>query len=552
MVSKNVRVIGIDLGTTCSKVGFWIGEKLIIGEISPCITLTDHTKPVIGFEEAFDGVERNPVFDINRLVDIDQKDLISWPVEVIVDPRFSDEELLSKILKDLKQYAEKGLGLDHGNGRDVIINAVISVPSCFNNAQRLATKRAATVAGFGDTHINQLLSFYATAKLEDLQNEDFLCISGRRSKSRLSFPCEDPEGTLCYPNITQITVDVDDSFYVLPLNFQSRIKVLPSRVPVTQHVFDEAFLELLDKCEEAIGQCLQDSGISRIHEIIVVGGSTKISRIRDMLRLLCSDEKGLCEIMNPNTAVVQGAAIQAAILSGEALSDPLLNGISITDVVPLSLIARCLSSHGLTTFRNLIPRNTMIPTKIDHRFTTATNDQTSLYLGVHQGEEAIMKNNDHVGYFIFDGIQAAEMGVPNITVTFAVDDDGILNVSAVEDESHKQLARRGKNRSAKIDELIKLGRDVENPEQEVEEASERSKLKARLKVWLVTQHVSPEVPDDFAEGLSPSQVQRLREAVKYAEIWLENNELPEIRASVLKLDELQRKYFLILQYELKE
>ncbi|KAI3983245.1 hypothetical protein MKX01_013312 [Papaver californicum] len=553
MVSKNVLAIGIDLGTTYSRVGFWVGEELIIRKIASCIAFTDYAEPIIG-DEAFDGVDTNPsntILDVKRLTGVKfsdnptQRDLLICPFEVIANPfgkndepyvivrsfnrlrRFSAEELLSMILKKLKQIAEESLGLDENGG--VIIIPVISVPTCFNNAQRLATKQAATMAGFGASHFTAVLSLYCSDRFDEMQND--VCESAR-SKSRLRFACEDAKIFLSDPRLTQTTVDVD-SYHVLTSNTQSKRKALPLSLPVTQDRFDEECEDLLDRCEEAADQCIIESGIYDFHEVIVVGGSTGIPKIREMLREFCVDGQGFCEIMNPDIAVVQGAAIQAAILSGEALSNSLLNSISIADVAPLSL-------HTLTLI-NLIPRNTMIPTERRHRLSTARNNQRSLYVEVHEGEDEIIENNNLTGYFFFGGIQAAGMGVPNITVTFAVDHDGILNVSAAEDESHRQLARWVINRKLTTDEL------EANPEQEVEEESKTKKLEAKFEVWLfVTKHMSREVLDDFDVGFSVSQAGMIREAVADAKRWLENNELPEVRASELKLDELQRTYFLIL------
>ncbi|KAI3894862.1 hypothetical protein MKW92_023859 [Papaver armeniacum] len=547
MESKNVRVIGIDLGTTYSRVGFWIGEELRITRIPSCIAFTDYTEEHIVGDEAFDGVDKNPsntILDVKRLIGAKfsdnntQLDILRSSVEVIEDPiskndelsvvvrsfnqlkRFSAEELLCMILKKLKQIAEQGLGLDNG---DVIFKAVISVPSCYNNAQRLATKRAATMAGFEDSPL------YCSDKFDEIQNDD--CLLCARSKSRLRFACEDAKGILDSPHDKQTVVFVD-SYYVLSASFTNRKKAIPLSVSVTKNKFAEECQELFDKCEEEVDQCVQISGILKFHEVILVGGSTRISRIRELLEIFCRDAQGFCEIMNPDTAVVQGAAIQAAMWSEEALSNPLLNGISITDVAALSLSAE--------TLPNLIPRNTVIPTERTYPFTPA-RDVTRLCVSARE-------DNNLIGNFIFDGIQATEMGLPNITVSFAVDRDGILNVSAsqaAEDGSRiRQLARQVINRSLTPEELNQFGRDMENPEQE---EIKRMKLEARMKVSLfVHKHMSREVPDDFSVGFSASQGERLSAALADAETWLENNELPEVRASELKLDELQRTYFQIL------
>ncbi|XP_026439768.1 heat shock 70 kDa protein-like [Papaver somniferum] len=532
MVSKNVIVIGIDLGTTYSSVGFWIGEELKIRKIPSCVAFTDYAEPVVG-DEALVGVDKNPsntVLDFKRLIGAKfsdnrtKLDLFNSPFEVIPDPvskndqlsvivrsfnrlkTVSAEELLGMILKKLKQIAEKGLGLDNG---DVIINAVISVPSCYNNAQRLATKVAASIAGFGASRLVNETSAIALAygwlkkmkkSREDQQQQgvetrtpqkdeenvlifdlgggtlsaavvnikdgwnrykvksvagnthlggkdfddllyrhchriQFNNSSARlRSKSSLRFACEKAKKDLTNPNVTETEVSVHFYYVRSPKEF------LLVRFPVTQHVFDTECKELFDKCQEAIVQCLQNSGISQFHQVILVGGSTRIPRIREMLRAFCGDERGFCELMEPDAAVVQGAALQAAVWSGgEASSNLLLDGISITDVVPISLKTLAMP--------NLIPRNTEIPIVRILSLKTARNNQRSFCFGVHEGEEVIVEDNNLIGHFIFDGIQAAEMGLTNITVYFSVDRNGIFNVTAAEDGSRRrQLARRVINR----------------------------------------------------------------------------------------------------------
>ncbi|KAI3930105.1 hypothetical protein MKX01_036626 [Papaver californicum] len=425
--------------------------------------------------------------------DFNKRDLLSFPFEVISNPvskndepnvivryfnrlkRFFVEELLSMILKKLKQIAEEGLGLENG---DVIVNVLISVPSCYNNAQRLATKRAATIDGFGASYFNDLLYRHFSCLFN---NSNRL-----RSKSSLRFACEDAKKNLSNPNVTQTTVVVDTYDVQSPKEFLLKI------ITLKQDVFDKESKEFFDKCQEAIDRCLQDSGIYQFHEVILVGGSTRIPRIREMLRLLCSDGKGLCDILEPDKGVVLGVALRAESLIGDSLSNPLLNGISIADVAPLSL--RTL------TMPNLIPRNTMIPIVTQFCLTSA-------------------RNNNLIGYFIFDGIQAAEMEVPNITIIFYVDFHGILNIFVAEDESHRQLAR----------EMIHIS---------VEEESKRRKLESKAKVRLfVTQHMSRQVPDDFDVTFSPGQVEMLRQALEDAKGWL-INELPEVRDSKLYSEEL--------------
>ncbi|KAI3846031.1 hypothetical protein MKX03_013416 [Papaver bracteatum] len=237
----------------------------------------------------------------------------------------------------------------------------------------------------------------------------YICVSAR-SKSRLRFACEDAIKKLSNPNLTETKVSVD-SYYVLQSN-STKKKAIPLRVSITPNAFSKECKELFDRCEESVDQCVQISGIFKFHEVILVGGSTRIWRFQEMLREFCSDEKGFCEIVNPDIAVVQGAAIVAAIWSGEALTNPLLKDISIVDVAP------------------------------------------------------------------------------------------------------------------------------------EQEESKRKKLEAKMKVWLfVTEHMSQQV----LLVLSPSQAEIVKEAIADAQAWLKNNELPEVRASELKLVELQATCYLILR-----
>ncbi|KAI3918906.1 hypothetical protein MKW98_017354 [Papaver atlanticum] len=391
---RKVRVIGIDLAT---KYRSWI--------------LVDKN-PI------------NTILDIKRLVgakfssNITQTDQVNWPFEVIVvDPiskndepnvivrsfsglqRYTGQELLSMILKELKRIAE----------------------------EILAAKQAATMAGFRESH----------------QQQQQHCVETRTS--------QEDEGNVLIFDLGGGTLSVS------VINIKDGCKKYAVKsVAGDTHLGGKDLNDLLAFFCSAKMEEIQNE------EFLSVSGRSK--RIRDILRAFCSDGKGLCKIVDPDNVVWC-----------VALTNPPLNGISIKDVVPRSLSAQ---SRGLT-FRNFIPRNAVIPSK--------------------RKGQAKLTDNNLIGYFIFDGIQAAEMGGRNITVSSAVDHDGILN------------------------ELIKFGREMENPAQEVEEESKRKKIEAKLKVWLFTQHMSREVPDNFSR-----------------------NELPEVRDSELKLDELQRTYFLML------
>ncbi|XP_026416645.1 heat shock cognate 70 kDa protein-like [Papaver somniferum] len=421
---------------------------------------------------------------------------------------------------------EKGLGLDNG---DVVVKAVISVPTCYNNSQRLATKRAATMAGFEDSRLINETSATALAygwlkKMKSRQDQKQHGVEAR-------IPQEDEENVLIFDlgggTLSVAVVNIKDgwnTYKVKSVAGDTHLGGKDFTDLLYRHCscnYNNSFRlrsksslreckELFDKCQEAVVQCLQVSGISQFHEVILVGKSTRIPRIREILRAFCSDEQGCC------AATLSTKIVQEVTFSGEAKSYPTMLIRSVTD-----------TCHCASALSNLIPSNTVIPTKRTEKVMgviSSISNQSRFSFGVYEGEEEMMEKNNLFGYFIF------EMGEPNITVSFSVDSDGILSVTAAEDESHRHLASRVINRSLTNGELYQFGSDMENPGYEWEEESKRQKLEAKMKVWLfVNKHMSLQVP-----------------ALTDAKKWLEKNELPEVTASELYLEELQRKYFRIL------
>lgn len=484
--------IGIDLGTTYSCVGVWRNDKVEIisneqgNRTTPSYVAFTPTDHLIG-DAAKSQVNMNPtntIFDAKRLIGRKftdatvQDDIKHWPFKVVnvgdkpfieamhegSTRQFSPEQISSMVLTKMKQVASTYLG-------EEITDAVITVPAYFNDAQRQATKDAGRIAGLnvmriineptaaalaygldkkstgetnvlifdcgGGTHDVSLLAIEAglfevkaTAGNSHLGGEDFdnilvkHCVddfkkrhqvditSSVKSLRKLRTYCERAKRTLSAAN--QATVEIDSLYDGIDYS-----------ITITRSSFEMMCDALFKKTFEPVEKVLIDSGIDKrhIHEIVLVGGSTRIPKIRQMLSEYFGG-KQLNESVNPDEAVAYGAAIQAAILSGNTSEK--LNEILLLDVTPLSL--------GLETaggiMANIIDRNSSIPCKKSQTFSTASDNQPAVTIKIYEGERRLTKDNNLLGTFDLENIPPAPRGVPKIEVTFDLDANGILNVTA--------------------------------------------------------------------------------------------------------------------------
>ena len=503
------KIIGIDLGTTNSCVAVMEGGKPTViantegARTTPSVVaFTNNGERLVG-----EPAKRQAVTNADKTIASIKRDMGTDRGRTIDGKKYSPQQISAMILQKLKADAESYLG-------EKVSEAVITVPAYFNDAQRQATKDAGKIAGLevkriineptaaalaygldnekeqkimvydlgggtfdvsiieigdgvievlatnGDTHLgvddfDQKIIDWMLAEFKAKEGVDLS--SDKMALQRLKEAAEKAKKELSSATTTNINLPFITATAEGPKHFDMNL---------TRAKFDELTNDLVERTAIPVQNAMKDAGLtnSDLGQVLLVGGSTRIPAVQDKVRQLTGKEPS--KSLNPDECVAIGASIQGGKLAGDAGAGEIL----LLDVTPLSLSIETMG--GIAT--RLIERNTTIPTKKSQIFSTAADNQTAVDINVVQGERQFAKDNKSLGQFRLDGIPPAMRGVPQIEVTFDIDANGIVNVSAKDlgtgKEQHITITAGSSMSDDEIDRAVKEAQEYEAQDKARKEA----------------------------------------------------------------------------------
>ena len=578
------KIIGIDLGTTNSCVAVMEGGKPTVianaegARTTPSVVaFTKNGERLVG-----EPAKRQAVTNADRTIASIKRDMGTDRGRTIDGKKYSPQQISAMILQKLKADAESYLG-------EKVSEAVITVPAYFNDAQRQATKDAGKIAGLevkriineptaaalaygldnekeqrimvydlgggtfdvsiieigdgvievlatnGDTHLggddfdNKIIAWM----IEEFKKKEGVDLSGdKMAMQRLKEAAEKAKKELSSAMTTNINLPFITATAEGPKHFD---------MDLSRAKFDDLTRDLVERTAIPVQNAMKDAGLTNadLGQVLLVGGSTRIPAVQDKVRQLTGKEPS--KSLNPDECVAIGASVQGGKLAGDAGAGDIL----LLDVTPLSLSIETMG--GVAT--RLIERNTTIPTKKSQIFSTAADNQTAVDINVVQGERQFARDNKSLGQFRLDGIPPAPRGIPQIEVTFDIDANGIVNVSAKDlgtgKEQHITITAGSNMSDADIEKAVKEAAEFEAQDKKKKEAVE-ARNDADSFVFQTEKALS-EVGDKISES-DKTQVQADLEAVKAVlertkDQEMTDSDLDELKAAKEKLTQSAQALF---------
>ncbi|WP_369021675.1 molecular chaperone DnaK [Mycoplasmopsis synoviae] len=564
-------VLGIDLGTTNSVVSIVEGKNPIVLEnpngkrTTPSVVAFKNGEIIVG-DAAKRQVETNPdtIISIKRLMGTNKTVKAN-------NKEYKPEEISAMILSYMKDYAEKKLG-------QKVSKAVITVPAYFDNAEREATKNAGRIAGLEVLRIINEPTAAALAfgldknkamkvlvydlgggtfdvSVLDLEDGTFevLSTSGdnhlggddwdneivkwltKEIKTKYSYDVSKDKYALARlkENAEKAKIDLSNQSVVqinIPFLAMSANGPINVELSLKRSEFEAMTSHLLDRTRKPIEDALKEAKLSAndIHEVLLVGGSTRMPAVQDMVKRTLGKEPN--RSINPDEVVSIGAAIQGGVLAGH------IDDILLLDVTPLTLGIETLG--GVAT--PLIPRNTTIPATKSQLFSTAADNQTEVTISVIQGERQMASDNKMLGRFNLTGIEAAPRGVPQIEVTFSIDVNGITKVSAKDMKTQKEQTITIENSSKLSEEEIqKFIKDAEANKEADAKRKEEAETIVRAESLIDQVKKALEAQGDKADAKTKEESEKL---IKELQDLIDKKDIPTLKAKLEEVENMMKNF----------